>query len=263
MTPAELLAVAKPIAAEVGRHLLESFEGDGPSVDHKSTETDLVTDLDRWSEKFITERLLEVRPNDTVMGEEGADVVGTSDVTWWVDPIDGTVNFVHGMPGFNISIAAIVDDRTVAGVVVSPLHHDLFEAHVGGGAFRNGKAITCSQPRSVAHAVVGTGFSYEPPRRRRQAEVVAGLIGDIADIRRIGGAALDLCSVACGRLDGYWEVGLHRWDHAAGELIAREAGARVEGVDGKAPGEEIVVAAPPSIFDDLMGLLVANRAWVI
>ena len=263
MTPAELLAVARPIAVEVGERLLASFDGDGPTVDHKSTETDLVTDLDLWSEAFITERLLAARPDDTVMGEEGAAVAGTSEVTWWVDPIDGTVNFVHGMPGFNISIAAVVDDRPVAGVVVSPLHHDVFEAHIGGGAFRNGQAVRCAQPASLAQSVIGTGFSYEAPRRLRQAEILAALIGDIADIRRIGGSAVDLCSVACGRLDGYWEVGLHRWDHSAGELIAREAGARVEGVAGGVPGEELVVAAPPVIFDDLMALLVANQAWVI
>ncbi len=263
MTPADLLAVARPIAVEVGERLLASFDGDGPTVDHKSTETDLVTDLDLWSEAFITERLLAARPNDTVMGEEGASVDGSSEVTWWVDPIDGTVNFVHGMPGFNISIAAVVDGRPVAGVVVSPLHHDVFEAHLGGGAFRNGGAIHCAQPASLARSVIGTGFSYEAPRRRRQADIVAALIADIADIRRMGAAALDLCSVACGRLEGYWEVGLHRWDHSAGELIAREAGARVEGIDGAVPGDEIVVAAPRSIFDDLMALLTANQAWVI
>lgn len=263
MNPSELLAVARPIAVEVGEKLLASFEGDGPTVDHKSTETDLVTDLDLWSETVITERLLAARPQDTVMGEEGASVEGSSDVTWWVDPIDGTVNFVHGMPGFNISIAAVVDDRPVAGVVVSPLHHDVFEAHIGGGAFRNGQAIRCAQPTSLARSVIGTGFSYEAPRRRRQAEILAEMIGDIADIRRMGGSAVDLCSVACGRLDGYWEVGLHRWDHSAGELIAREAGARVEGLDGGVPNEEIVVAAPPEIFDDLMTILAANEAWVI
>ncbi len=258
--PVALLDLARPLAQEVAAHLVAGLDRAGPQVTAKSTPTDLVTELDTWAERHITERLLAARPHDAVEGEEGAAVAGTSGITWCVDPIDGTVNFVHGLPGFCVSIAAQVEGRSVAGVVVSPLHHDTFEATSGGGAARNGRAIWCSTPTSIARSVVGTGFGYDPVRRRRQAEVVARVIDRIADIRRGGAAALDLCSVACGRLDGYWEVGLNAWDHAAGALIAAEAGARCEGLGGHAPSERFVLAAPPGTFDALAELLVAAGA---
>lgn len=253
--PVALLDLARPIAQEVAAHLVTGLDRAGPQVTAKSTPTDLVTELDTWAERHITERLLAVRPHDAVEGEEGAAVEGTSGVTWCVDPIDGTVNFVHGLPGFCVSIAAQVDGRSVAGVVVSPLHHDTFEATLGGGATRNARAIRCSTPGSIARSVVGTGFGYDPVRRRRQAEVVVRVIDQIADIRRGGAAALDLCSVACGRLDGYWEVGLNAWDHAAGGLIASEAGARCEGLDGAEASERFILAAPPATFAALAELL--------
>lgn len=253
--PSVLLDLARPLAQEVAAHLVASLDGAGPRISAKSTPTDLVTELDTWAERHITERLLTARPDDGVEGEEGAAVRGTSGITWCVDPIDGTVNFVHGLPGFCVSIAAQVDGRSVAGVVVSPLHHDTFEATLGGGATRNDRAIRCSTPESVARSVVGTGFGYDPARRRRQAEVLTRVIDRIADIRRGGAAAVDLCSVACGRLDGYWEVGLNAWDHAAGGLIASEAGARCEGLDGAPASEAFILAAPPATFDALAELL--------
>ncbi|MBX3313646.1 MAG: inositol monophosphatase [Actinobacteria bacterium] len=258
MTPpaGDLLALARPVALEVAARLAAALDDpDGPEISTKSGETDLVTDLDRWAEQHIADRLLGARPDDGVVGEEGASIEGTSGVRWCVDPIDGTVNFVHGIPGFCVSIAAEVDGRTVAGVVASPLHRDVFTATLGGGAHRNDRPIRCADPPGLSRAVIGTGFGYDPLRRRRQAAVVERVIGDIADIRRAGAAALDLCSVACGRLDGYWEVGLNAWDHAAGALIASESGARVEGRDGGSPSEELVLAAPPAIFDDLRTLL--------
>ncbi|HWJ98765.1 MAG TPA: inositol monophosphatase family protein [Acidimicrobiales bacterium] len=254
--PAELLALAEPIATEVADHLRTSLAGDGPAVSSKSTPTDLVTELDTWAEARITERILAARPDDAVSGEEGADVIGTSGVTWSVDPIDGTVNFVHGTPGFCVSIAAQVDGRTVAGVVASPLHGEVFTATLGGGAFVDGAPIRCAQPASLARSVIATGFGYDPQRRTRQAEVVAKVIGQIADIRRFGAAAVDLCWVACGRVDGYWEVGLNAWDHAAGALVAREAGAVVTGLTaGTSPGERFTLAAPPEVWADLAAVL--------
>ncbi|WP_254127008.1 inositol monophosphatase family protein [Aquihabitans sp. G128] len=253
--PRQLLALARPLAEEVAARLVASLDGAGPAVTSKSTATDLVTELDTWAEAFLTERLLAARPHDAVQGEEGADVTGTSGVTWSIDPIDGTVNFVHGLPGFCVSIAAKVDGRPVAGVVASPLHRDVFTATLGGGAFRNDRAIHVAEPASVARSVVGTGFGYDPDRRRRQAEVLTRVLPRIADIRRGGAAAVDLCSVACGRLDAYWEVGLNDWDHAAGALVAAEAGARVGGLAGEAPSERFIVAAPQVIWDDLVALL--------
>lgn len=253
--PAELLALARPLAESVAATLEAALEGDGPAVRSKSTPTDLVTELDTWAEAHLVEQLLAARPHDAVQGEEGADHPGTSGVTWCIDPIDGTVNFVHGLPGFCVSIAAQVDGRSVAGVVASPLHRDVFTATLGGGAHRNDRPIRCASPASVARSVVGTGFGYDPDRRRRQAEVLTRVIPRIADIRRGGAAAVDLCSVACGRLDGYWEVGLNPWDHAAGGLIAGEAGARVAGLDGAPASERFVLAAPEEIWDDLAALL--------
>lgn len=254
--PAELLALAEPIALDVADHLRTSLAGAGPAISSKSTPTDLVTELDTWAEARITERILAARPDDAILGEEGADVPGTSGVTWCVDPIDGTVNFVHGIPGFCVSIAAQVGGRSVAAVVASPLHGEVFTATIGGGAFLDGTPIRCAQPASLARSVVATGFGYDPRRRTRQAEVVTRMISQIADIRRFGAAAIDLCWVACGRVDGYWEVGLNAWDHAAGALIAREAGATVTGLAaGSEPSEAFTLAAPAEVWADLAAAL--------
>src|SRR5699024_2816022 len=154
-------------------------------------------------------------------------------------------NFVHGLPGFCVSIAARDEAGPLIGVVYSPLHRDLFGASRGGGAQLNRVPIRCSRPESLDRAIIGTGFAYGPERRRRQAAVLADVIGEIADIRRVGAAALDLCSVACGRLDGFWEVGLNPWDHAAGALIATEAGAMVRIIDTP-PRPSYTVAASPT-----------------
>ena len=255
-TPAELLALAEPLAREVADRLQSSLAGAGPAVTSKSTPTDLVTELDTWAEAHLAERLLAARPDDAIVGEEGASVAGTSGVTWCIDPIDGTVNFVHGIPGFCVSIAAQVEGRSVAAVVASPLHGEVFTATLGDGARCNGRPIRCAEPASAARAVVATGFGYDPDRRRRQATVVARVIDQIADIRRFGAAAVDLCWVACGRVDGYWEVGLNAWDHAAGALIAREAGAVVTGATADTePSEHFTLAAPPAIWDELATML--------
>lgn len=253
--PGQLLALARPIATDVAARLELALDGDDPVIATKSSLTDLVTELDTWAEAHITERLLRARPDDGLLGEEGADVEGTSGVTWSIDPIDGTVNFVHGIPGFCVSIAAQVDGRSIAAVVASPLHHDVFTATERGGACRNDRPIRCVTPTSVGRSVLGTGFSYDPERRRRQARVLTSVLPRIADIRRGGAAALDLCSVACGRLDGYWEVGLNPWDHAAGGLIASEAGARCAALDGGPVSSRFVLAASPLIWDDLAALL--------
>lgn len=259
---AELLRLAVPIAEEVARGLEQSLQGDvrASTISSKSTGTDLVTEMDRWAERVITERILAVRPDDAIVGEEGADVVGTSGVSWCVDPIDGTVNFVHAIPGFCVSIAAEWRGRTVAAVVASPMHREVFTATLGGGAFLDGSPIACADPPGLERALVGTGFGYHPDRRRRQAEVVSRVIPHIADIRRGGSAAIDLCWVACGRLDGYWEVGLNPWDHAAAALVASEAGATCTGLEGAPPSSDFVIAAPPGIFPAFHDLLVTAGA---
>jgi myo-inositol-1(or 4)-monophosphatase len=252
--PAELLALARPIAEAVAARL-EASLGHELRISSKSTATDLVTEMDQWAEAHITEALLAARPDDSVLGEEGVDHVGSSGVSWSVDPIDGTINFIHGLPSFCVSIAAVVDGRSVAGVVASPQHREVFTAALGGGAFCNDEPIICAAPPSLARSVVGTGFGYDPARRRRQAEALARVIDQVADVRRFGSAALDLCWVACGRLDAYWEVGLNPWDLAAGSLIATEAGARCEGFDGGPPDHRGTICAPETTFDAFVEVL--------
>lgn len=249
--PDELLDLAIEIAREVAGRLRTEVRHDHRNIETKSSITDMVTATDRAVEELIRTRLLAARPDDGFIGEEGADRVGTSGVTWIVDPIDGTTNFVYGLRGFNTSIAAQLDGVTIAGVVVDPLLDEYFTATIGGGAHCNGDRISCSTQTDLALSLVATGFSYDPARRTAQAEVVSSLIGEVRDIRRLGAAALDLCMVAAGRVDAYFESGLKVWDRAAGELIAREAGALVGGIDGSEPSETFMLAAPPGLFRPL------------
>ncbi len=193
-------------------------------IETKTTATDMVTEMDTAVEAYLVEQLLAARPDDGTVGEEGADSPGTSGVRWVIDPIDGTTNFVYGMPGFNISVAAEVDGEIVAGAVVDPLHHEVFCAALKCGATRNGIPIRCNDTSDVAMALVGTGFSYESDRRRAQAQVLPHLLPAVRDIRRIGAAAVDLCWVACGRFDAFYEKSLRNWDYAAGALIASGGG---------------------------------------
>ncbi len=228
-------------------------------VDTKSSDTDPVTEVDREVETMVVEALLRARPDDGVVGEEGASRPGTTGVRWLIDPIDGTVNFLYGIPGCNVSVAAELDGRIVAGAVVDPLHGDVFAAARGHGATRNGVALTAAAPPDPARSLVGTGFGYDPERRRRQAEVLARVLPRVRDIRRVGAAAVDLCWVACGRLDGYWEMGLQSWDWAAGGLVAEEAGVVVGTVDDRPlPGalpDACIVAAAPGLFGPLRDLV--------
>jgi len=228
-------------------------------ISAKSTATDPVTEVDRQVEAEIVARLAEVRPDDGVVGEEGASRASRSGVEWVIDPIDGTVDFLYGIPGCNVSVAAAVDGRVVAGAVVDPLHGDTFAAARGHGATRNGRPIRGTEVTDPAHALIGTGFAYDPVERARQAEVLAGVLPRIRDIRRIGAAAIDLCWVACGRLDGYYERNLHAWDWAAGGLIAEEAGAVVAPLGGGALPDLLpdacVVAAGPGLHPSLITLI--------
>jgi myo-inositol-1(or 4)-monophosphatase len=253
--PGKLLALAVGLATEAGEMLAGAVDRLDLGIVTKTTATDLVTDLDKAVERLLVDGLLAARPDDGVLGEEGADRAGSSGVRWIIDPVDGTTNFVYGYPGFNVSVAAEVDGRVVAGCVVDPLHRDVFCATLGGGATRNGIAISCRDTTDLATALVGTGFSYDRERRRRQAVVLTHVLPEVRDIRRQGAAAVDLCWVACGRLDAYFERGLQPWDHAAGGLVATEAGARVEDLDGNPTSSEFTIAAPPALFDPLRELV--------
>jgi myo-inositol-1(or 4)-monophosphatase len=225
------------------------------TVETKSTSTDMVTEMDTAAERLIVDRLLTARPDDGIIGEEGSDRRGTSGVEWVIDPIDGTTNYLYRFPGFAVSIAARTATGTQVGVVHDPLHREVFTARRGFGAHRNGEPIAVSTETVLGHALVATGFGYDPVRRAHQAGVLREVIPRIRDVRRMGAASVDLCSVACGRVDAYYEKGLAPWDHAAGALIAAEAGAMVGDLDGGPLEGDFCLAAPPALFDPLREIL--------
>ncbi|SHG72463.1 myo-inositol-1(or 4)-monophosphatase [Jatrophihabitans endophyticus] len=234
------------------------------AVDAKTTATDLVTEVDRRVEQWLVERIAAARPGDGVLGEEGGGREGTSGVRWVLDPIDGTVNFVLGIPHYAVSVAAELAGEVVAGAVCNPENGETFRAQRGAGAFlvtgRGAERLRGPRAVPLAQAVVGTGFGYDAHLRSRQAAALGTLLPRIGNIRRLGSAALDLCFLAAGRLDGYFEAGLNAWDHAAGALVAREAGCEVTGRDGGAPSPELVVAAGPELAGALRAAVAAAGA---
>ena len=257
-TPSELLAIALRVAREAAgtaRRMRDEAIGD---VQTKSTDTDVVTAADRAVERQAVEALLAERPGDGVLGEEYGDsvTVAPGAVRWILDPIDGTVNYLYGLPQYAVSLAAERDGVVVAGVVVNAATGDEWTAVRGGGAWRAGRRLTGSVRTTLDQAMVGTGFGYDARRRAHQGRVLAELITRVRDIRRLGAAALDLCLVAEGTLDAYYEKGLNLWDHAAGGLIATEAGLTVAGLSGAPAGKQMLVAAPPALFPALHDALV-------
>jgi myo-inositol-1(or 4)-monophosphatase len=257
-------------ADELGRFAVRLAEGAAEVVrsgtvgtvatTSKSTSTDLVTEVDRASERWLVEHIRELRPTDAILGEEGGARSGTSGVRWLVDPIDGTVNFVLGIPSYAVSVAAEVDGTVVAGAVCNPVTRELFRATRGGGAWLGSQRLRGPRAIPLDRAVVGTGFGYDRERRDRQGRVAAQLLPMIADLRRIGSAALDLCAVACGRLDAYFEAGLNPWDYAAGALVAAEAGCVVSGLRDRRAGEQMVAAAGVELADAFFASLEQLRA---
>jgi myo-inositol-1(or 4)-monophosphatase len=231
----------------------------GMAVGTKSSPVDMVTEMDNASEALIVGMIRARRPHDGFIGEEGSNEPGTSGVQWLIDPIDGTTNYIYRQPGFAVSIAAQLNGETVAGVVDDPMLHEQYVATLGEGAFCNGAALAVSAQADLATALIGTGFSYDARRRARQAQVLRTVLPRIRDLRRRGSAALELCWVAGGRLDGYFEDGINQWDVAAGELIVREAGGRTGVLAAAAPGRSSVAAAP-GIYDELRELLTATDA---
>lgn len=253
--PLELLTLAERLASEAAALVVDGLTRARSSVTTKSSATDMVTEMDRAAERVIVAGIRQERPADGIVGEEGTHNEGTSGVTWFVDPIDGTTNYVYGLPGFGVSIAARSGEQTVTAVVADPLHRDMYTAVLGRGAFRNGTEIACSRVERLGTALIGTGFSYDAHRRREQGSVLVQVLPLVRDIRRLGAAAVDLCLVASGRLDGFYERGLSPWDKAAGLLIATEAGARI---DDRASG--LTVVAAPGIFEALRDLLATAGA---
>jgi myo-inositol-1(or 4)-monophosphatase len=258
---AELLALAVGVTTEAAR-LAAARRAEGVEVaDTKSSAVDVVTHTDREVETFLRDRLAELRPGDGFFGEEGDPDDSTTGLTWVVDPIDGTVNFLYGIPQWAVSVAVVEggpDPLTwtaLAACVANPLSGEVFTASRGGGAWLGDARLAPSAPASVAESLFATGFSYEAERRVEQAAVLGRLIGRVRDLRRLGAASLDLCAVAAGRLDVYAERGLKPWDYAAGVLIAQEAGAVVHGGAGRAASGDLVVASAPSVAQEADELL--------
>src|SRR3954468_20653017 len=263
--PAALLDLAVAVAHEAAELVAAGRAGAAEHVDVKSSPVDVVPAVDTASEQLIVERLLGARPDDGVLGEEGASREGRSGVRWVVDPIDGTVNFLYGLPAYAVSIGAEVDGVVRAGVVLNVATGELFTALAGGSARlsvpgASSVPLAVSAPPSLAQALVATGFGYRAEQRRAQGAAVADLLPRVRDIRRFGSSALDLCSLAAGRVDAYYELGLNPWDHAAGALIAAEAGAVLGGLPGRPFAEPMAIAAAPSIAEPLVALLAELHA---
>lgn len=254
-TPEELLAVARVVAAEAASLVADRSRSGVSVTATKSSTVDVVTEADRASEDLIRARLAGLRPGDAVLGEERGETSGEHNgVRWIVDPIDGTVNFLYGIPEYAVSIAAEVDGVVVAGVVRNVATGVEYAASLGGGAQRDGQPIGIRSVPTLGESLVLTGFGYDSEQRAVQAAAIARLLPQVRDIRRMGACALDLCHVAEGSADAYAEEGVNPWDFAAGALVARESGARTAMVPG-AFGLELLACAPAAAFDRFMELL--------
>jgi myo-inositol-1(or 4)-monophosphatase len=263
--PDALLTLALEVVRPAARLAREMRAEGVTAVATKSTDTDVVTAADRAVERQVVDALRRARPYDRVLGEEygadGALADGGSAVRWVLDPIDGTVNYLYNLPVYAVSLAAEVDGTVVAGVVCNAASGQEWTATLGGGAYTQGRRLSGSRQTRLGQALVATGFAYDPARRAYQARVLAGILASIRDIRRFGAASLDLCMAAEGSVDAYYEQGLNRWDHAAGGLVAAEAGLLVTGLAGAPPGPDLVVAAPRALYGQLHdGLLALDAA---
>lgn len=264
-TNEELAELALDIAREAGELAMRG-RAEIRVEATKSSPVDPVTQIDRACEALIRARIDEARPGDGFLGEETGESGSQAkdSIRWVVDPIDGTVNYIYGLPNWAVSIAAELDGEAQVGVVVAPMLEEEYLAVAGVGSFRvrNGQRhrLSCSTQNDLGSSLVSTGFGYRRERRVEQAHVIADLLPDIRDIRRCGSAAIDLCWVGAGRVDSYFERGLKPWDRAAGSLVAVEAGARVGGLRGDSASERMTLAAPPELFDHLERRLVALDA---
>jgi myo-inositol-1(or 4)-monophosphatase len=253
--PEALKELAVTVAEEAGVLLRERVGLVRKIVSTKSSITDMVTEVDAAAERMIVDMLLAARPHDGILAEEGSVRAGTSGVRWVIDPLDGTTNFLYRFPAFAVSIAAEVDGESVAGVVHDASRAATFAASLGGGATLDGKPIHVSAETDPGRSLVGTGFGYEARRRVVQGAILARVIPHIRDIRRAGSAALDLCFVANGTLDAYYESGLNPWDVAAGELIVREAGGMTGLIDVGPELPPALVAAAPGVYRELASII--------
>ncbi|MEY2841347.1 MAG: hypothetical protein RLY74_488 [Actinomycetota bacterium] len=257
----ELRDIALKIAQEAGDLLLN--RPDIFDLSEKSGALDFATQMDKASENLITELIREIRPNDSILGEEGANKTGKSEFTWVIDPIDGTVNYLYGVPGWCVSIAVKQGDIVVAGVVHAPTVGKTWSAVLDHGAECNGSIIKCNEPIPLSKALIGTGFSYDLQSRVVQGEIFNQLITRIRDFRRLGACAVDICMVASGILDAYYEVGVYEWDFAAAGLIARESGAKFLAVPAIPSGSQhFVLVAGPSLYGELGQEMISDGRWI-
>jgi myo-inositol-1(or 4)-monophosphatase len=254
-----LLEAAKQIAKEAADHI-QATRTNEYQISTKSSTTDMVTSIDKSVETFIVQKIRHLYPSHSIIAEEGSDFEGKSDIAWVIDPIDGTTNFIYNFPAYSVSLAVTERETTVAGVVMNLAENSMYWASKDGGAFKDNQTIEVRGPEQISRSLIGTGFGYSPIRRVSQANFLHSIIGEVRDIRRAGAASLDLCYLAEGRLDGYYEAGLKQWDYAAGSLIVTEAGGIVTGITELRPNSDLVVAASnPELADFLRNKLIP---WV-
>jgi myo-inositol-1(or 4)-monophosphatase len=254
----QLRLVAESLAREAGDMALQGRKSGPLTVTTKSSPIDVVTKFDKASEAMITEGLAKVRPDDAIIGEEGASKQGTTGITWHIDPIDGTTNFYFDVPMWAVSIGAVDEHGPLAGAVYVPALGEMFSGARGEGSTLNGMPISVRENNDIADALVCTGYSYQISERAVHAKRVAEIVMKVRDIRRFGAAAIDLCFVACGRLDAYFEEHLNSWDLIAGQVIATEAGAVFSDYVGNAVTPAQVLAATPGVHADLIHLIATS-----
>ena len=257
---AALLELALGAATEAGRLLTDDRPADLRVAATKSTSVDVVTEMDVRAERLLVDRLLGARPGDAVLGEEGGERAGTSGVRWVLDPIDGTTNYLYDQPAWAVSVAAELDGVAVVGVVHAPALGETYTAVRGGGAWLNGRRLSVNTGVPLDHALVATGFGYDAAGRGRQGQVLQEVVSRVRDVRRLGSAAYDLCCVAAGRADAYYERYTNRWDVAAAGLVAEEAGAVVQDLHGGPPSRALVLACAPDLLEPVASMLRELRA---
>ena len=272
----DLRSVASKAAKKIGKKVAKKI-GERHTFNYKSSTTDLVTEIDKWSEKRITEYISNLRPDDEIICEEGTHVKGKNSVRWFIDPIDGTTNFIYGHPGFSISVGVEINNTTEVGAIYAPLLNELFSASSAHGTTRNGKTVEVSKTNLLSNALVATGFSYKSDFRATQAKNLIGILPKIRDIRRIGGAAFDLASVACGRVDAFFEHGLSPWDISAGHALVKNAGGVIKTINlsksnpskdyevsllkssSELSSDTITVAASEHLIDQVVELIINSQ----
>jgi myo-inositol-1(or 4)-monophosphatase len=253
------LQFAIDLAVSAGQILLN--RPDALEISTKSSKTDVVTHMDEQSERYIVEHIRSAHSSDGILGEEGTQVASTSGRTWVIDPLDGTVNYLYQIPFWAVSIGLKEDSSgdAILGVVCAPALNALYVSSAGSGAWKFVKdawhPLKVSNCEDLGIALMGTGFGYAATRRARQSQILTHVLPSVRDIRRLGSCAIDLCLVASGELDGFYEEGVNPWDHAAGALMVREAGGQVSGLFGSVESDAMLLASTPKIFPDLLRIL--------